>query len=130
MKPRILIVDDSNRWVMHHSAVVHQIFDGNIETDIANSAKEGVEKLTSSIDCPYNFILTDMQMEPDFLPLFAGEWFIKQIKNFNEYKKTKIIAISAAENLKQIAKNYGVSYIPKYKCNDINAYCNELLKKE
>lgn len=130
MKPRILIVDDSNRWVLHHKYIIEQIFNNNVEIDTANSAKEGVEKLTASIDCPYNFIFTDMQMEPDFLPFYAGEWFIKQIKFFNEYKNTKIIAVSAAENLKQIAQNYCVDYIPKYKCNDINEYCNKLLKNE
>ena len=130
MKPRILIVDDSSRWILHHQEIIRQIFNNNIDIDTANSAKEGVERLTASIDKPYNFILTDMQMEPDFLPLFAGEWFIKQIKFFNEYKNTKIIAVSAAENLKQIAKNYDVDYIPKYMCNDINSYCNKLLKSE
>ncbi len=130
MKPRILIVDDSSRWILHHQEIIRQIFNNNIDIDTANSAKEGVERLTASIDKPYNFILTDMQMEPDFLPLFAGEWFIKQIKFFNEYKNTKIIAVSAAENLKQIAKNYDVDYIPKYMCNDINSYCNKLLKNE
>ena len=130
MKPRILIVDDSSRWVLFHESAVRQIFNNNVDIETAYSAKEGVEKLTASIDEPYNFILTDMQMEPDFLPLYAGEWFIKQIKFFNEYKNSKIIIISAAENIKQIAKNYGVSCIPKYKCNDINAYCKELLKNE
>ena len=130
MKPRILIVDDSSRWILHHQEIIRQIFNNNIDIDTANSAKDGVERLTASIDKPYNFILTDMQMEPDFLPLFAGEWFIKQIKFFNEYKNTKIIAVSAAENLKQIAKNYDVDYIPKYMCNDINSYCNKLLKNE
>ena len=115
---------------MHHQEIIRQIFNNNIDIYTANSSKEGVERLTASIDKPYNFILTDMQMEPDFLPLFAGEWFIKQIKFFNEYKNTKIIAVSAAENLKQIAKNYDVDYIPKYMCNDINSYCNKLLKSE
>lgn len=125
---KILIVDDSNRWVLHHKYIIEQIFNNNVEIDTANSAKEGIERLTASIDTPYDFILTDMQMEPDFLPFYAGEWFIKQIKFFNEYKYTKIIAISAAENLKQIAQNYDINYIPKYRCNDINSYCNKLLK--
>lgn len=130
MKPRILIVDDSSRWVLFHESVVRQIFNNNVDIETAYSAKEGVERLTASIDEPYDFILTDMQMEPDFLPLYAGEWFIKQIKFFNEYKNSKIIIISATENIKQIAKNYGVNCIPKYKCNDINSYCKELLKNE
>lgn len=130
MRPRILIVDDSNKWVLFNEGAVRQVFDNNVEIETANSAKEGLEKLTASIDTPYDFILTDMQMEPDFLPFYAGEWFIKQIKFFNEYKNTKIIIISAAENIKQIAQNYDVSYIPKYKCNDIQSYCKELLKNE
>ena len=74
-----------------------------------------------------DFILTDMQMEPDFLPLYAGEWFIKQIQFFNEYKNTKIIIISATSNIRQIAEKYSVDYIPKYRCNDLNEYCNKLL---
>lgn len=130
MNPKILIVDDSNRWVLYHKDAVLQIFNQNVHIDTAFSAKEGVERVTASIDEPYDIILTDMQMEPDFLPLYAGEWFIKQIKFFNEYKNTKIIIISASENIKQIAQNYGVDYIPKYKCNDINSYCNKLLKNE
>lgn len=130
MKPRILIVDDSSRWVLHHQEVIRQIFNNNVEIETANSAKEGVERLTASLDEPYDFILTDMQMEPDFLPLYAGEWFIKQIKFFNEYKNTKIIAVSASENLKQIAKNYDVDCIQKYMCNDIKSYCNKLLNNE
>lgn len=130
METRVLIVDDSSKWVMFHEGAVRQFFGDNVEIETAYSAKEGVERISASIDNPYDFILTDMQMEPDFLPFYAGEWFIKQIKYFNEYKNTKIIIISAAENIKQIAKNYDVSYIPKYKCQDIQAYCKELLKNE
>ena len=90
---KILIVDDSEKWVLFHK------------------------------------ILTDMQMESNYLPLFAGEWFIKQIQFFKEYKNTKIIIISASSNINRIAEKYGVEYIPKYKCNDINEYCNKILKK-
>ena len=127
MKKRILIVDDSSKWVLYHKDALRQIFKDNIEIETANSAKEGVERLMVSIDAPYDFILTDMQMESDFLPLYAGEWFIKQIKFFKEYKNTKIIIISAAGNIRQIAENYNTDYIPKYKCNDLNEYCNKLL---
>ena len=127
MKKRILIVDDSPKWVMYHESALREIFKDNIEIETANSAKEGVERLMASIDAPYDFIMTDMQMESDFLPLYAGEWFIKQIKFFKEYKNTKIIIISAAGNIRQIAENYNTDYIPKYKCNDLNEYCNKLL---
>ena len=127
MKKRILIVDDSSRWVLYHKDAVREIFGGEAEIDTASSAKEGVERLMSSIDCPYDFIFTDMQMESDFLPFYAGEWFIKQIKFFNEYKNTKIIIISATSNIRQIAEKYSVDYIPKYRCDDLKEYCNKLL---
>ena len=127
MKKRVLIVDDSSKWILYHKDAVREIFKNDVEIDTAYSAKEGVEKLMSSTDAPYDFILTDMQMEPDFLPLYAGEWFIKQIKFFKEYKNTKIIIISATGNIRQIAENYSIDYIPKYRCNDIQEYCNKLL---
>lgn len=126
---KFLIVDDSQKWVEYHESAVREIFKSDVIIETANSAKQGVERLTASIDEPYDFIFTDMQMESDFLPFYAGEWFIKQIKFFNEYKNAKIIAISAVGNLKQVAQNFGVDYIPKYQCNDINSYCNKLLKK-
>ena len=127
MKKRMLFVDDSSRWVLYHKDAVREIFGGEAEIDTASSAKEGVERLMSSIDCPYDFIFTDMQMESDFLPFYAGEWFIKQIKFFNEYKNTKIMIISATSNIRQIAEKYSVDYIPKYRCNDLKEYCNKLL---
>ena len=124
---KILIADDSHKWVLYHKDAIREIFKDGAEIDTASSAQEGVEKITSSIDAPYDFILTDMQMESDFLPLYAGEWFVKQIQFFNEYKNTKIIIISATSNIRQIAEKYSVDYIPKYRCNDLNEYCNKLL---
>ena len=111
---KILIVDDSSKWVSYHKEVIEEIFANEVTIDVAYSAKQALEKITASIDEPYDIILTDMQMEPDFIPLYAGEWFIKQVQFFNEYKNTKIIIISATSNIKQIAEKYGVDYIPKY----------------
>ena len=125
---KILIVDDSPKWLMYHESAVQEIFDNKVIIDTADSAQKGVEKITLSLDEPYDIILTDMQMESNFLPLYAGEWFIKQIKYFNEYKNTKIIIISATSDIKRIAEKYDIDYIPKYMCNDINSYCNKLLK--
>ena len=119
---KVLIVDDSSKWVSYHKEVIEEIFVNEVTIDVAYSAKQALEKITASIDEPYDIILTDMQMEPDFIPLYAGEWFIKQVQFFNEYKNTKIIIISATSNIKQIAEKYGVDYIPKYKCNDISSY--------
>ena len=123
---KILIVDDSEKWVMYHKSAVEEIFEGKAVIETANSACSGVEKLMCSIDKPYDVIFTDMQMESDFLPLYAGEWFIKQIKFLKEYANTKIIIISATNNIRMIAEKYGVDFIPKYTCNNIQAYKNVL----
>lgn len=125
---KILIVDDSEKWIMYHKSAVEEIFGKNAFIETADCAKKGVEKLMSSLDEPYDFIFTDMQMESDFLPLLAGEWFIKQIRYFKEYNNTKIIIISAVSSIAKIAEKYNTDFIPKYNCNDINSYCNKLLK--
>lgn len=119
---KILIVDDSTNWVEYHIHNLRKFLPQDTEYQTATSARQGVDKITSAVDEPYDVIFTDMQMESDFLPLFAGEWFIKQIKTFKEYEDKKIIAVSAAGNLKQIAAKYGVSYIPKLNCNDMKSY--------
>lgn len=119
---KILIVDDSPNWVKYHESAIITLLKNNVFIEKAYSAKEGVEKITASLDEPYDVILTDMQMETDFLPLYAGEWFIKQVQFFKEYKDAKIIIISAASNIKQIAEKYETDYIPKYMCKSVNAY--------
>lgn len=119
---KILITDDSPKWVQFHRMAIEELFAGKVSIDCAYSATEGVQKITAAIDEPYDVILTDMQMEPDFLPLNAGEWFIKQIKFFKEYKNTRIVIISAASDIRQIAEKYDVAYISKYKCQNIDAY--------
>lgn len=119
---RILIVDDSEKWVQYHKTALSMLFKDDFIIETANSAREGVDKLMFSLNEPYDIILTDMQMEPDFLPLLAGEWFIKQIQMFKEYKNTKVVIISASPDIKSIAEKYGVDYIPKYNCRNENAY--------
>ncbi len=123
---KVLIVDDSEKWRMFHETAVREILGDNVIIHTADSAKRGVDRLTASIDNPYDIIFTDMQMESDFLPLLAGEWFIKQIKFFKEYKNTKIVIISAASNVNRIAEKYSVDYIPKYRCNNLEEYRNKL----
>ena len=120
---RILIVDDSQKWIDFHTIALRKVFAGK-ETEIETvlSAREGVEKLELFLDVSFDIILTDMQMEADFLPLMAGEWFIRQIQLFKEYKNSKIVIISAAPDIAQIAARYGVDYIPKYYCQMSGAY--------
>jgi DNA-binding NtrC family response regulator len=119
---KMLIVDDSRNWLEYHAQAVRELFGGEFTIDMADSAKRGFEKVTANLDEPYDVILTDMQMEIDFSPLYAGEWLVKQIQFYKEYADTKIIIISATSNIRQIAEKYKIGYIPKYACRDLGAY--------
>lgn len=110
---RILIVDDVPGWVRFHEQNIRHLNIQNIEIDTANSAREALSKLEVSIDNPYNVIFTDLQMESDFLPKYAGEWLIEQIKTFKEYNSTKIVIISAYPNIRIIAERNQVLYLSK-----------------
>ena len=109
---KILIVDDIKGWRDYHSHIMKEMFDPP-EIHTAESAREGYDKLMENNDSPFDIIITDMQMESDFEPKYAGEWFIEQIKTFKNYSKTRIVIISAAYNIPTIAENYGVDYIRK-----------------
>lgn len=110
---RILIVDDIPGWVRFHEQNILHLNIPNIEIDTANSAREALSKLEVSIDNPYDVIFTDLQMESDFLPKYAGEWLIEQIKTFKEYNSTKIVIISASPNIRIIAERNQVLYLSK-----------------
>lgn len=111
---RILVVDDVPGWVRFHKNNIEYLNLPDVEIDEAFSAKEGLSKIESSVDNPYDVIFTDLQMESDFLPLLAGEWLIKQIKTYDKYyKNTKIVIVSATPSIGIIAKRNGVLYLPK-----------------
>lgn len=110
---KILIVDDVPGWVRFHQNNIEYL---NMEAqiDTANSAREAVSKLEASIDEPYTTIFTDLQMESDFLPKLAGEWFVEQIKTYSKYyKDTKVVIVSASPSIQKIAERLGVLYLPK-----------------
>ena len=109
---KILIVDDLKGWRDYHFRVIKNLFpDAEIQT--ADSARDGYDKLIQNNEIPFNIILTDMQMENDFEPQYAGEWFIERIKEFKNFSNTKIVIISAAYNIENIANHYQVDYIRK-----------------
>ncbi len=110
---RILIVDDVPGWVRFHEQNIRHLNIPNIEIDTAILAREALSKLEVSIDNPYDVIFTDLQMESDFLPKYAGEWLIEQIKTFKEYNSTKIVIISASPNIRIIAERNQVLYLSK-----------------
>ena len=114
---KILIVDDSVSWREFHKNAIEEIFIEleieEYEIELASSARQGYDCLMYNNESPYNLIITDLQMEEDFEPKYAGEWFIEQIKSFNQYKKTKVVIISAAYNIQHIAETNNVLYIRK-----------------
>ncbi len=110
---KILIVDDINGWRNYHVQVLTALFKGDCKITTADSARNGYDKLMENNNAPFDIIITDLQMESDFEPDYAGEWFVKQIKTFKNYYKTKIVIISATYNINVIADNLGVSYIRK-----------------
>ena len=116
----ILITDDVEGWRNHHKQVVEELIkDAEIYT--AECAKQAYDLLLQEI--PFDIIITDMQMETDFEPKYAGEWLVEQIKTFYRYKNTKVVIISAAYNIRHIAQTLGAECIPKstaLKC--ISAY--------
>ena len=125
---KILIVDDVPGWVRFHKNNIEYLNMDDIQIDTAQSAKEALSKIEIEIDCPYDVIFTDMQMEADFLPKLAGEWLIEQIQMFDEYKNSKIVIISASPSIERIAQKYSVNYISKYvvRNSEANIYKNYL----
>lgn len=111
---RILIVDDVPGWVRFHRMNLEYLNIPELIIDEAFSAKEAVAKIETAIDNPYDIIFTDLQMESDFLPKLAGEWFVEQVKTYDKYyKNTKIVIVSASPSIERIAKKHNVLYFPK-----------------
>ena len=108
-----LVVDDSPSWVKYHVENLKKVYQEDIEIDVAYSAKDGYEWVYNYVDNPYDVIITDLSMEYDFAPLFAGEWLVEQIKLLKQYYKTKIVIISGSMQIRNIAENYNVDFVPK-----------------
>lgn len=130
---KVLVVDDSYSWQEFHKNTIEEIFiELNVtdyKIDVANCAREGYDLLMQNNKTPYNLIISDLQMEEDFSPQYAGEWFVSKIPTFKSYLNTHIIISSGAYNIKQIAKNLGVNFIPKrVAVSDINQYKTEIIK--
>ena len=124
---KVLIVDDVKGWRNHHRQILESIL-GNCEIYTADSARGGYDLLMEHSESPFDIIITDMQMETDFEPKYAGEWFIEQIKTFKNYLNTKIIIISAAYNIKNIADSFGVHAIAKNTALNFPQAYEEILK--
>ena len=120
-----LVVDDSPSWIKFHVENLKALYGDEIEIDTAYNAREGYDLVYNYIDNPYDVIITDLSMEYDFAPQFAGEWLVEQIKLLKQYYKTKIVIVSGSMQIKSIAETFGVDYIPKAKIvNDRTVYQN------
>ncbi len=108
---RVLIVDDMKSWLTVNSKLIQKVMGDTVHISQANSAKEAYNTIIENINKPFDLILTDLQMESDFEPDTAGEWFVKQVQTLEQYKNIFIIVISAAGNVKDIAEKLNVSYI-------------------
>lgn len=107
----ILIVDDVKGWRDFNSNVMFEIFGNDVNIETADSAKAAYDLLLQAHS--FDIIITDLQMEDDFSPKYAGEWLIEQIKSFNRYNNTNVIMISASYNIRHIAEVLEVKCIPK-----------------
>ena len=110
---RILIAEDSREWQNFHLSLLNDYSQAEIDFIIADSARTAIETAKERLNSPFDLIISDLQMEQDFLPDFAGEWFIKEIKQIKEYKDTPVVIISAAYNIGFIAHELGVDYLSK-----------------
>ena len=106
---KILVVDDIEGWREYHKKILSELFD-DAEIILAESAREGYDKL---LEHTFDIIITDLQMENDFEPQYAGEWFVERTKEFKSCLNTKVVIISGAYNIRHIAEINEVECIPK-----------------
>ena len=125
---KILIVDDVKGWRDYHSQVLSELFPDSLILK-AESARKGYDLLMENNDKPFDIIISDLQMENDFEPKYAGEWFVEQVKTFKSYINTRVIISSGCYNIRQIAENLNTNYIPKrVAVTDINQYKETVIK--
>lgn len=110
---KILIAEDSTQWQKFHEELLKTYNDVQITFEIAPTAREALELAQKNKDNPYDLVISDLQMETEFLPEFAGEWFIKNVKEIQQYNNIPMVIVSAAYNISFIAHNLGVNYLSK-----------------
>ena len=113
LKKRILIAEDSSEWQRFHSSLLKNYDKHELDFVICDCAKDALSLAQESLNAPYDLVITDLQMETDFSPDFAGEWLVKQIRTFKEYLNTPVVIVSATYNIAFIAHSLGVKYLSK-----------------
>ncbi|MCD8377960.1 MAG: hypothetical protein LUB59_04135 [Candidatus Gastranaerophilales bacterium] len=132
MIKKVLIVDDSTSWTVFHENNVDEVFlelgIDDYEVNMASTARDGYDFVMENNNVPYDLIISDLQMEEDFSPKYAGEWFVEQVRTLKNYDNTRILICSGCYNIKQIAESLAVNYIPKRKAiTDISSYKSEII---
>lgn len=111
---KILITDDSEGWRNFNKDAVSSIFgEDNVDIYLACSGIDGYDTLLQNDKKPFDLIISDLQMESDFAPLSAGEWFISQVKNTRSHFNTKILIVSGMYNIEYVADSLGVDFLSK-----------------
>ena len=113
MNNKILAADDTKSWQTFHKVLIEQLWGNLFEVDTASSAKEALHLINLNKRNPYTLIITDLQMENNYLPLSAGEYLIENIKLIKEYYASNIIIVSSMYNIEETAKKYNVNCISK-----------------
>lgn len=111
---KVLITDDSEGWRNFNRDAVLSIFgQDNVEIQLASSAIDGYDTMLQNDKKPFDLIISDLQMESDFAPMSAGEWFVSQVKNTRSHFNTKILIVSGMYTIEYIADNLGVDFLSK-----------------
>ena len=111
---KVLITDDSEGWRNFNRDAVLSIFgEENVEISLANSAIDGYDTMLQHDKNPFDLIISDLQMESDFAPMSAGEWFVTQVKNTRSHFNTKILIVSGMYNIEFIADKLDVVFLSK-----------------
>ena len=124
---KALVVDDMTSWRNFHYDKLSKLYGDSVDIDICDSATSAYNKIIERNSDPYDIVITDLQMEGNYAPKYAGVWLVEQIKTLPKYYKTKIIIISSSSGIRIIAKNLGVDCIPKSTSISVSDY-SELLE--
>lgn len=120
---KILVVDDSPSWLAYHKSNLEMFYGKKFVIETADSGRKGYDMVYNNLKEPYSLIISDLQMELDFEPKHAGEWFVEQVKKLNSYKNTPIIIISASYNIRSVANRLETECLPKTTAaRDLAAY--------
>lgn len=111
---KILIVDDSTEWLKFHLQTIRDAFGADffgIKTSL--NARDAFAKAVENPENPYDLIITDLEMERMFDEDYAGCWLVRNLSCRESLLTTKIIIISSAHNISDIASGFKVDFIPK-----------------